>query len=424
MFLATINDSAVQHFYSLSPDNKNILLLLPFDKIYPPVSGGMQTCFHLIHSLAKKFNVFVVTYQDENILAEGLKKYSTLNNIRIFSINNTIVSTSFFKRLYTSISYRVLKKNFSESADSNFINYYQVVSDLLFSFRIDYLIVQMLSDVKHFPYFKKRSPNTKFIYQSHNVDSELALGDCKKGRISYKKYLIVEFQEVNLYKYTDAVLTVSLSDDQKLQNLNSGKLRSFVIQTGVVIPEKAAISQLNKNCLFKVVFCGSLNYSPNINAINWFVDNCWNTILSNYPDAEFLIIGSGNKGNLSNIQHHNGIKLLGFVDNTWDVYNSSTVSIAPILEGSGIRMKILESMSMGIPVVSTTIGAEGILYKDGDNILIADDPKLFSKKIIHLFSSSELRLELSNNGRELVNKNYHWDTIVGNIEKSFQAISA
>ena len=397
---------------------------MPFENIYPPVSGGMHTCFHLIHSLANQYNVFVVTYQDETILAAGLAQYDSSQNIQIYSIKNSLVKKSFVKKKYQSLLYRIKKMEFYKSADANFINYNTIVDQLLRTFHIDYFIVQMLSDVQHFSYFKKISQHTRFIYQSHNVDTELALNDYHKGKISFKKYRRIQLQESSLNKHTDAVLTVSSSDDDKLQCLNAKKLKSFVIQTGFVMPKEPATFQVNQNTRNTVVFFGSLNYSPNIQALHWFIDNCWNSIRAVVSDAQFLIIGSGNCDNVSSFQQVDGVKIHGFVEDTWDFYNQSAVSIVPVQEGSGIRIKILESMAMGVPVVSTSIGAEGILCTNGIDILIEDDPHLFSNRIIEVLSNKELRVSLSSNGRSLINKSYQWSHIVNNIEKSLEALSA
>jgi glycosyltransferase involved in cell wall biosynthesis len=393
---------------------KKVLIILPYENLYPPANGGIQTCFNMIHSLAKKFNVIVVTYQEEISLRIGLNQYNNSNRVTIFSIKKENKIT-LLRKIKNAIYYRLHRKKIFESADSNYLNYLQILPIVLKENIIDFVIVELLTDTKLYNIVKKKSPKTKFIYQNHNVDSDLAFINFKKNKISKKEYLRVLNIEKSLKNNTDLVMCVSSVDEKKLQFLNNQKLKTTVINTGIKLENSLANQSVKMDKPIKILFCGSLNYDPNINAIIWFYNNCWSQIIKRSPELKLIIIGSGNSDKLNDIIKNNSIDFKGYVENVWDSYNDAAIVIVPLLEGSGIRIKILEAMSMGVPIVSTSKGAEGIKYLNGKNILIADNPEDFIKCIFELLTNKVKRIELSTNARNLIVNNYQWEVVSNKI---------
>ena len=124
--------------------------------------------------------------------------------------------------------------------------------------------------------------------------------------------------------------------------------------------------------------------------------------------AELLAVGKNPPADLKN---SDGLSLPGYVEDVEPAWCGSRVFVAPLLSGGGMRVKILDAWAHGLPVVSTTIGAEGIKYLDGDNILIADTPAGFSEAILRILRDDDLAGQLGASGRKTVQDTYNWRTI-------------
>jgi glycosyltransferase involved in cell wall biosynthesis len=131
-----------------------------------------------------------------------------------------------------------------------------------------------------------------------------------------------------------------------------------------------------------------------------------------------LIVGAGHlPQTMNDLLYDNSLFFTHAVSDVKPWYNMASVAVVPLLNGSGTRLKILEAMGLGIPVVSTSIGAEGIEYADGHDILIADNEIAFAEKVVHLLSKKEQRLRLQQNARTLVKEKYDWNIIGDSMEE-------
>ena len=159
---------------------------------------------------------------------------------------------------------------------------------------------------------------------------------------------------------------------------------------------------------------GNLTYLPNIEAIQIISQTIAPRVQEEVADVKFVIAGK-KKSDLD----ASGLMFTGFVDNIADVLSTSNVGIAPLLHGSGTRLKILEYFSSGIPVVSTSVGAEGLKVKDGYNIFIDDDPEDFAAKIVQLLKDDKLSSDVGLAGREAA-ANYDWKKIAEELGRHYQ----
>lgn len=162
-----------------------------------------------------------------------------------------------------------------------------------------------------------------------------------------------------------------------------------------------------------ILFMGSLSYQPNKIAIKTYLQHIHPIIKKEIPKIKFYVIG---KNCPEWLKEHskidNSVEIIGFVKDVRPYIMNAGVCIAPLTRGSGTRLKILEYIAMSKPVVSTTIGAEGLEIEDGKNILIADDWSEFADKIIELLNDDHLAKKIGANGRKLVEEKYDWKKIV------------
>jgi glycosyltransferase involved in cell wall biosynthesis len=159
-----------------------------------------------------------------------------------------------------------------------------------------------------------------------------------------------------------------------------------------------------------IVFVGSMDYHANIDAVTWFSRTVWPRIAENYPDIHFTIVGR-DPGIAVRSLASDRIHVTGTVDDVRPFYSSAVAAVVPIRSGSGTRLKILEAMAAGVPVVSTRLGAEGIDVEQDDHILLADTVPDMTAAIIRIISSPETRSRLIAAARNLVVDRYDWSVI-------------
>jgi glycosyltransferase involved in cell wall biosynthesis len=157
----------------------------------------------------------------------------------------------------------------------------------------------------------------------------------------------------------------------------------------------------------QLVYAGSFRFHANYEAMQWFVDAVYPLIVKQAPEAHLLI--TGDHANLPFPSRAN-ITLAGYVDDIKSVIASSAVSLAPLMSGGGTRLKVLEAMALGTPVVATSKGAEGLGAVSGDHLLIADTPEDFADRVIQLLRDARLRTHISQSGKVFVKEKYNWET--------------
>jgi sugar transferase (PEP-CTERM/EpsH1 system associated) len=159
-----------------------------------------------------------------------------------------------------------------------------------------------------------------------------------------------------------------------------------------------------------MLFIGNMGYSPNVDAVIYFYREIWPLIRKKIPDAEFWIVGINPRESIKKL-HGNGVFVTGSVPDVTPYYRRAKVCIVPLRAGSGSRLKILEAMALGRPVISTTIGAEGLDVTSGKHLIIANNSWEFAEKTIELLERQDLRQRLITDARNHVVVTYDWDVI-------------
>ncbi len=158
----------------------------------------------------------------------------------------------------------------------------------------------------------------------------------------------------------------------------------------------------------RILFLGGMHWPPNADAVEWFAKEIFPRVKSQVPEAEFLAVGKNPPAEISRIP---GVTAPGYVENVDEYFSSSRVFVVPIRAGGGMRVKILDAWDRGLPIVSTTIGAEGIACVSGENALIADDPEQFSAAILKILTDKDYAHKLRAAGKETVQTRYDWRKI-------------
>jgi len=159
-----------------------------------------------------------------------------------------------------------------------------------------------------------------------------------------------------------------------------------------------------------VVFSGNLEYHPNISAVRFFREEIWPILREQWPSLVWRLIGKNPDAIRAWTSHDSRIEVRGPVDDAISELARSQVAVAPIRAGSGTRLKILEAWAAGVPVVSTTLGAEGLPVRDGEHLLLADSGVEFARAVSQLLKNEDLRVKLGAAGRRLLEKEFTWES--------------
>lgn len=189
----------------------------------------------------------------------------------------------------------------------------------------------------------------------------------------------------------------------------------FLEQDGVS-PEKLEVSPLsvqitdhNTNIPFnfanRLVYLGPEIHFPNLDAVDWFLTNCWMPLKRLFPDLKFEVVGKWKKETQSKYDKLPGVIFHGYIEDLEDVLEGA-IMVVPLRIGSGMRMKILEGASWHMPIVSTNIGAEGLPMKNGENCFLSDSPADFVEAVSKLINSKELQEQFIENSREIIRTDY------------------
>jgi glycosyltransferase involved in cell wall biosynthesis len=169
-----------------------------------------------------------------------------------------------------------------------------------------------------------------------------------------------------------------------------------------------------------LLFFGTLNYGPNVEGIVWFVEEVLPRIRQADPQVTLEIVGADAAPAVAALATRPGVKLTGFAPDIRERLWSATLSVVPLWNGGGTRLKILEALAAGCPVVSTSLGAEGLDLQDEEHLLIADSAEAFASQVVRALASPELRESLAQRGQERVALRYDWGPIAERFEAALQ----
>lgn len=218
--------------------------------------------------------------------------------------------------------------------------------------------------------------------------------------------------ELRIGKICDSTVFVA---KQEADNFNKelGENKAIAIPIGVDT-EYFAYREMD-NCSNYIGFLGAMSVAHNENAVRHFITNILPSVLKVQPDAKFLVIGGGASNSLMALSSDNVI-FTGRVDDVRDYLSKCSVFVCPMTFGSGIKTKNLEAMSLGLPLVTTSIGAENIDAKNESDWFVADDNEEFAEKVCLLLEHKNLRRKIGNNGCKFINDNFTWNVARNQFE--------
>lgn len=247
------------------------------------------------------------------------------------------------------------------------------------------------------------------VLRAHNVEyliwQRLASGSTNPLKAWYLRLQAQRLQafETKLWQQVDGIAAISEVDATFIRKHSPKPVIS--LPTGLVLSNYPALlrSALNTQ---RLGFLGSMDWQPNQEAVRWFVQAIWPKLQSEFPDTSVTFAGKNFPRNLLQLAK-NRLVMQGEVADATAFLQEHPVFIVPMRSGSGIRIKLLEAMALGLPIISTSIGAEGLPVEDGKHLLLADDVISFAKALHRLQKDEDFAFNLGQQGRQLIESHFN-----------------
>jgi glycosyltransferase involved in cell wall biosynthesis len=259
-------------------------------------------------------------------------------------------------------------------------------------------------------------PSRKVLFQ-HNVESMIWERHVTVPQHAMRKLYMrqqwrkMERFESRMCQFFDHVVAVS-NDDARIMKERYHVASVSAVATGVDIAFFAHRPAPSHEANNELVFVGSMDWMPNEDGIRWFAECVFPQVRLLIPNAQLTVVGRSPPASMRRLASREaGIDVVGTVPDVRPYWERAAVSIVPLRIGGGTRLKIFEAMAMGIPIVSTSVGAEGLPVTHGDDLLIADSPEAQTAAIVSLLKDREAARRMADRARDYVAANCSWDVV-------------
>jgi len=392
-----------------------ILMLSPTFP-FPLNMGSKIRIYNILKELSRSHEVTLVSLVHGNVEKNDIEKIKSISSeLYIYSIPQQRRWISALKSLFSLNSYRVVRCWSPQLKNS--------IHDVI-SKEFDIIWVHFLNMFFFLPHDFSNEPLV--VLDQHNADELMWKRFLNKGPWFQRLFAIQNIWKVRLFqkkifKNVDVILSVSEKEAEFMLKRANKLLNVFTTPNGVDIEYFRPLLKKNKK-IDMIVFCGSMDVLMNIDAVNRFVFDIFPIVKRSVPNAKFYIIGRNPVPQVRKLSKIEGIHVTGTVDDIRPFFEKAKVAVAPFRYGAGTKFKILEAMAMGMPIVSTSIGCQGIEVVHRTHLFIEDDKQMFAKRIIELMKNEDLCRIIGLAGRKLVEQKYSWRSIVRNTASKLEEL--
>lgn len=396
-----------------------ILLLSPWLP-WPPHDGGRIRVLETLRFLAARHQVTLLTHvtsQQERQHVDALRELCESIEVRFVSAERLhrigrvalgmlqgypVIQSIYFSRELASLLRRLTDEN-----------------------RFDVIQIEFSMIARYARAISTRC-TAKRVLSTHNIESlrfereiPLSRWGLRRLALTINGWLFPAWEQKSLQQFDGAVAVSEYDRDWLRRHLPGGVVG--LVPNGVDCtyfqPDPAARVGAS------LVFTGVMDYPPNIDAVVWFVEEIFPRLRARFPELRFDIVGARPGAEVLALRDRPGVKVTGEVPDVRPYVRQAAAFVVPLRSGGGTRLKILQAMALGCPVISTRIGAEGLEVAHDETLLFADDAAQFQQQLERLFESQDLRQRIVNQGRELVTGRYEWQGCLLGLEDLYRQLS-
>lgn len=378
------------------------LLFISAENPFPQDSGGKLRTGNILNILLAKYDVDLLTYS-------GSKDTEAIPSLTVHEVKRTM---NYRKAMLRSL-YKWRNCSYMSHVD---VDMKEKITELCGQHAYSHVFISHSLLGCCIDIVRRSLPGTVIITDAHNFESGLSAQLARRKRGIAKLFYSLNAvwtrrDELKLMDKTNLLLTTSEQDGLSFKALSFKN--SFKVH---VIPNFIRMGDYRTNTLFPkepwIILPGNMNYFPNINAATYFYRQIYPLIKAKVPGIKWYIVGRDVHPEVAALADQDpSIIITGYVDSVADYIRKAQVVIAPLQEGSGTRLKILEAWALKTPVVSSTKGAEGLLYEHSANIMIADDPVTFAESVTQLLQDHETGVVLADRAYQTLLANYEAESV-------------
>lgn len=376
---------------------------------YPPYRGDKLKIYNLAKRIARHHELHLITFAEnqddlkylpelEKIFTKcvivSLPKWQSVLNVGLGLLGNKPLQVNYFKsREFSNRLNSLLKNNEYDAIHVQHLRMAQYAMNLKGKYRILDL------------------PDAFSLYWQRRKSVERSLPSRVLDNIESKRVLKYEKEILEAF---DLNLVCSKEDLQFLKNkhkIENIRLLPNGVDTGKFRPMDHDYWHAKT-----LLFTGNMDYDPNVDAVLYFTEQVFPLIKKVHKDVKFIIAGQRPIEKVKALHNGKDIEVTGFIPELSEIYNQASVVVAPLRFGAGTQNKVLEAMAMGIPVVCSHIGFEGLGIEDGEGAFMRKDAEGFAAQVNALLSDEALRRSTGIKGESVIKANFSWDTVAGTLE--------
>ena len=379
---------------------------------YPLVAGPKTRAYYVLRHLAQQHEVTLLTFTRADDPPKAVQHLqSFLHQVVTVPMQRSLIHN------VRAVLMRVLTGRPAIIARENLPSMRNKVRELLASGDFDAVHADQIP-MAQFALLAENS-GARLVLDQHNATYQIIERMAASQRPGIKRWLLqtearaFARYEVQVCRRFDHVTFVTDVDRDAVAS--QAKREPLDLERTSVIPicvdtQKTPLVERASEP-FRVTIVGTMYWPPNIEGVLWFWEQVWPRIHEQVPHARLTLIGKNPPERLLDLGRRPDVDVTGYVDDLSPYLAETAAFIVPLHAGGGMRVKIVDAWCWGTPIVSTTVGAEGIELQDGITIRIADAPADFAQAIIEIFNSPELSERLRLNGRRWVEERYDWNRV-------------
>jgi polysaccharide biosynthesis protein PslH len=392
------------------------ILLLTQVLPYPPDSGPKVKTWHTIKYLARdpRHEITLISFVrgDQTSELEHLKKYCA--RVLAVPIKRSLFleGKAFLLSFITRRPWMILRDDRKDMRD--------LIEQEAGAGQFDIIH----ADQTNMGQFALSIPGGKKVLDTHNALWVLykRLSETTQSRLMCwllrRDWKLLKNYEGWLCSQFDAVIAVSQEDRRALLEANQHKSEIHVIPIAADMEESPMIDR--KPGAQHIIHIGTMYWPPNIDGMMWFIHDIFPQIRAVNSGIILDVIGARPPRELLALSSlEDGVNVAGYIEDTTPFLENAAVMVVPLRSGGGMRVKILNALAQGIPIVTTTIGCEGIDVENGKHLLIADTPSEFAQAVIRLIENKDLAEDISLNGRKLIAEKYDYRISLSRLESIY-----
>ena len=388
------------------------ILLLCNKSPFPPSEGGPMAMNSIVTGLLEAgHTVKVMAFNSDKYhvdINSIPQDYREKTKIEFIDIDLKINPTEAFKNLFSDESYHV-KRFVSEAFRERLVK-------VLKKERYDVVQLEMIYMAPYIETIRKYSKAT-IVLRAHNVEHKIWERMAKKTFFFAKRWYLYHLArtlrnfEMSVLNNVDGIAAITMTDASFFRRVTATPV--IDLPFGIDIDKFNPVFEVGDTPTFYHI--GSMNWMPNEEGIKWFLKNVWDQVQERIPNAKLYLAGRNMPKWLTKTKKKNVI-VVGEVPDAHTFVNEHNIAIVPLFSGSGMRIKIIESMALGKTVITTLVGAEGIQYSEFEDIIIADNVPKMVENICRLSQHPEEAEAIGLNARRLVEDVYDNKKIIKRLE--------